>query len=74
MKYIQEDPEWQIPVVEVTRWNLETLLEKLNDPASRCTLIDPDRHIAVRAVENEAHYSDRPHGSVWMPSTGRYRE
>lgn len=62
--------------LELTRRNLETLLAKLDDPNSRRTLIkwedpeDGDAHIEVVAVENEAHYSERAPGAVFMPSTG----
>ena len=80
MKYIaaaaslQRAPRTNIlvPVVELTRRNLETLLAKLDDPASKRTLIDPDDTIAVRAVENDDHYKaeNRAPGEVYMPSSG----
>ena len=80
MKYIaaaaslQRAPRTQIlvPVVELTRRNLETLLAKLDDPLSQRTLVDPDDSIAVRAVENDDHYKaqDREPGVVYMPSSG----
>lgn len=66
MKYDDGD----FPTVELTRRNLEALLAKLDDPLSARMLIDPDRRIAVRAVENDAHYSDRAPGAVYMPTTG----
>jgi hypothetical protein len=75
MKYIEAaDPKSYdcLPTVELTRRNLETLLAKLDDERSQRTLVDGQDHIAVRAVENEAHYSDRPPGTVFMPSTGEY--
>lgn len=67
MKYIQADDtgsvSWRgrdIPVVELTRRNLQILLAKLDDPTSHHkTLIDGSDHIAVRAVENDKHYADR---------------
>lgn len=68
MKVIQEPGE--IPVVELTRRNLEVLLAKLDDPASARTLIDGENKIAVRAVENDEHYKTRPPGVVYMPTTG----
>ena len=66
MKYIENGLvlNQQIQVVELTRRNLVALLEKLDDPNSHCTLIDPDGHIAVRAVPDEAHYANRPPGVV----------
>ena len=72
MKYIEAqngDP----PVVELTRRNLVSLLAKLDDPLSYRTLIDGDHKIAVRAVEDEDHYTDRAPGVVYMPSTREYR-
>ena len=53
-----------LPTLELTRRNLESLLEKLDDPNSARTLIDPDYKIAVRAVENDAHYKTRAPGPV----------
>lgn len=66
MKYIDGD----MPVLELTRRNLETLLAKLDDPFSARMLVDGDQKIAVRAVENDEHYADRPPGRVYMPSSG----
>lgn len=60
-----------VPVLELTRRNLITLLMKLDDPKSARTLVDGTGGIIVRAVENDEHYSDRPHGEVYMPSSGR---
>lgn len=61
--------------LELSRRNLETLLAKLDDPHSARSLvkgIEPDDSawIMVNAVEDEVHYSDRPAGQVYMPSTG----
>lgn len=67
MKYIGGP----LPVVELTRRNLEALLAKLDDPASVRMLISGDDKIAVRAVENEEHYSDRRPGTVYMPTEGK---
>ena len=72
MKYL-DNSVWKVPVVELTRRNLETLLLKLDDPVSNRTLIDGERRIAVKAVEDAEHYSDRAPGEVFMPSTGEYR-
>lgn len=60
----------QMPILELSRRNLETLLAKLDDPASARTLVAPTHDIAVRAVENEEHYSDRAPGTVYMPTSG----
>lgn len=59
-------------VLELTRRNLEVLLAKLDDPLSNRTLVAPGRLIAVTAVENEAHYSDREPGTIYMPSAQQY--
>lgn len=71
MKYVDNDGDF--PVLELTRRNLETLLAKLDDPLSARRLVDPDNRVEVRAVEDIEHYSDRPPGTVYMPSTGEYR-
>ena len=68
MKYLEGEGDY--PIVELTRRNLKTLLAKLDDPASAKMLIDPDDRIAVRAVEDNDHYADRPPGMVYMPTTG----
>lgn len=64
--------------LEMTRRNLQSLLDKLDDPISARTLakgIEPDdaMTIFVTAVEDEAHYSDRPAGAVYMPTSGESR-
>lgn len=69
MKYVAG----KMPILELTRRNLETLLDKLDDPASQRTLIDPDMVIGVKAVENNEHYSDRDPGAIYMPTAGEYR-
>lgn len=51
-------------LLELTRRNLEVLLAKLDDPDSARTLISGDGLVAVLAVENDAHYSDRPAGQM----------
>lgn len=71
MKYIEAvDNQVDLPMVELTRRNLEILLLKLDDPRSLCTLIDPDHRIAVRAVQNDAHYKaeNRVCGAMYMPT------
>lgn len=72
MKFIEGDGG-KLPVLELTRRNLTALLDKLDDPASRRTLTDPDNNIRVTAVEDAEHYSDRPPGEVYMPTSGEYR-
>lgn len=67
MKYI--DKPDAMPTLELTRRNLEGLLEKLDDPNSKRTLIDPDHKIAVRAVENEEHYKCRAPGVMLTNGT-----
>lgn len=62
--------ENNLPVVELTRRNLMTLLAKLDDPLSARSLIDPDGFVMVRAVEDEEHYKDRAPGLVYMPARG----
>ncbi len=66
MRYIPADPNvvLDIPVLELTRRNLEVLLAKLDMPESARTLIDSESAIAVRAVENSAHYGKRPAGPM----------
>jgi hypothetical protein len=81
MKYIEasESPS-RMPTVELTRHNLEILLEKLDDPLSARTImkdgwavraIEADG-VVVAAVENDAHYAaeGREPGEMFMPSTG----
>ena len=78
MKYTDDwqrtafNPRGEVPIVELTRRNLEVLLAKLDDPLSQRTLIDPDGIIAIRAVENDAHYKaeNRVPGEMFMPSAG----
>lgn len=65
------------PVLELSRRNLQALLDKLDDPLSVRTLASPgwpgEPVIHVKAVEDEEHYSDRAPGVVYMPSTGEIR-
>lgn len=63
MRYIQEEPG--IPILELTERNLRTLLEKLTDPDSARTLVDPEHQIAVKAVPDEEHYADRAPGITY---------
>lgn len=53
-----------MPMVELTRRNLQILLEKLDDPQSVRTIGDPDWKILVRAVENDEHYANRAPGAM----------
>lgn len=70
MKYVQEAGDYGVPTVELTRRNLLGLLAKLDDPASMRTIIDGEHTIAVKAVEDEEHYADRPAGEMYMPTSG----
>jgi len=70
MKYISDKDK--LPVLELSRRNLETLLAKLDDLLSVRTLVDPDNKIAVKAVENEEHYTDRDPGIVYMPTQRKW--
>lgn len=54
--------------LELTRRNLEVLLEKLDDPASVRTISNDG--FTVTAVENEEHYSNRLPGPMYMPTRG----
>lgn len=65
MRYVPADEVTSLPVLELTRRNLETLLEKLDDPHSKRMLIDGDYKIVVKAVENEEHYADRSPGEIF---------
>lgn len=55
-----------LPTLELTRRNLTALLAKLDGhpSGSTCTLVDPDNQVAVRAVEDVEHYSNRPPGPM----------
>ena len=65
MKYVERG-ELQMPTVELTRRNLVALLAKLDGRPrdSMCTIVDPDRKIAVKAVEDSEHYADRNPGAL----------
>jgi hypothetical protein len=56
MKYT--DDEEGLPVVELTRRNLQVLLAKLDDPLSARGLIDPDDKLLVRAVQTTEERGD----------------
>lgn len=75
MKVVDNTLNGDFPMVtvELTRRNLQALLDKLDDPLSNRTLIDGESRIAVKAVEDDEHYSKRAPGTVYMPSTGEYR-
>lgn len=64
MKYLPA-PQGSTPVLELTRRNLESLLEKLDDPNSERMLLDGERLIYVRAVEDSEHYKTREPGPVY---------
>lgn len=72
MRYIAKT-EAGVPLLELSRRNLQALLDKLDDPKSARMIVDPDRLIAVVAVEDDEHYSDRAAGVVYMPSSGEIR-
>jgi hypothetical protein len=72
VRYIAKT-EAGMPMLELSRRNLQALLDKLDDPKSARMLVDPDRLIAVVAVEDDEHYSDRAPGVVFMPSSGEIR-
>lgn len=65
MKYVERGI-LQMPTVELTRRNLMALLAKLDGQPSdsMCTIVDPDHRIAVKAVEDAAHYTDRAPGRM----------
>lgn len=67
MKYVRTS-EHGIPMVELTRHNLMSLLAKLdgNPPGSKCTIVDPEDNIAVKAVEDIEHYRARPPGQMHL--------
>lgn len=64
MKYIPHDERAGGPTLELTRRNLTVLLAKLDDVGSARTILDPDRVLYVRAVEDEEHYRDRAPGEM----------
>lgn len=72
MKYISSEDSLDLPVLELTRRNLTTLLEKLDDPLSHKMLKDGEDNIIVRAVEDDEHYSDRAPGLIFMPTSEMY--
>lgn len=63
MKFYEERGVW---VLEMTRRNLQALLDKLDDPQSARSLgktsEDLGSYVLVTAVEDEEHYADRPPG------------
>lgn len=61
----------RVLAVELTRRNLQALLDKLDDPLSARAITKDG--VLVKAVEDEAHYADREPGVVYMPSSGEYR-
>jgi len=67
VKYIasEDTPLGTKPVLEMTRRNLVSLLEKLDDPNSARMIGDPDGNIVVRAVEDSEHYKTRMPGPMY---------
>ncbi len=63
MKFIDKaDESNPVHYLELTECNLRSLLEKLNNPESSCTLMDRHHKIIVKAVPDAEHYSDREPG------------
>ncbi len=60
------------PIVVINREQLENLVLALDDPDAEKTVWYENYPIKVRAVEDEAHYADRPPGEMLLPSSGRY--
>ena len=65
--------------IELSRRNLLSLLAKLDGhpPNSACTIISPmpsPIEVSVTAVEDEAHYSDRPAGQMVQDTEDKLRE
>jgi hypothetical protein len=64
-------------LLELSRRNLQALLDKLDDPLSARTLSkmseDGALFLTVKAVEDVEHYADRAPGAVYMPSSGEVR-
>lgn len=67
MKYIAQDPIMGMPVVELTRRNLNALLEMLDETPGQATVTKPSARITVRAVEDDAHYAERRPGLLELP-------
>lgn len=65
MKFIESGGDLPMHIIELTERNLLTLLEKLTDPNSARTLMDPDLKIMVKAVPDAEHYSNRAPGEVF---------
>lgn len=55
-----------VTYVTLSRRNLQTLLNKLDDPESKRTLVkDGDgSRLVVTAEEDDVHYKDRPEGGA----------
>lgn len=64
MKFTDWQENGKVHYLELSRRNLETLLQKLDDPDSKRMLVAPGGRIYVHAVENEEHYADREPGPV----------
>lgn len=81
MKYVEAaKSEMALPTIELTRRNLEILLEKLDDPGSRRMIYKEgpeyrDGGFCVKAVENSEHYAAeaRSAGTMYMPTSGEYK-
>ena len=71
MKFVEADTEGHMHVLELSERNLRTLLEKLTDPDSSRTLLDPDRKNMIKAVADEEHYATRLPGLTY--TNGEYK-
>lgn len=72
MKFIEKGfDNGPFHILELSERNLRALLEKLADPNSARTLMDPDCKIFVRAVSDEEHYASRPAGIMY--TNGEYK-
>lgn len=74
MRFVEKGSEGgyaHVHVIELTERNLRALLEKLTDPDSKRTLVDPSNKIIVKAVSDSEHYSDRAPGLTY--TNGEYK-
>lgn len=72
MKFLEAGEEnGPYHIIELTERNLRGLLEKLTDPNSSRTLMDPDCKIFVKAVPDEEHYAIRAPGLMY--TNGEYK-
>jgi hypothetical protein len=75
MKFIEERPD--VWLLEMTRRNLTTLLDKLDDPHSNKMLGKSGEYgsyVFVKAVEDTEHYAERPPGEIYSPALRDLRD